>query len=67
MSNSVFAFNTFTDFLAMGKHGLYVWLSFGITLGVMGLNVLLPWLAKKNYIRQESRRLRWEAQNESGS
>ncbi|MFB1011844.1 MAG: heme exporter protein CcmD [Thiopseudomonas sp.] len=67
MTESIFAFNSFAEFLAMGKHGLYVWLSFGITLAVMALNVALPWLAKKSYIKQETRRLRWEAQNESGS
>lgn len=51
----------------MGKHGLYVWLCFGITLAVLALNLALPWLARKHYINQQARRLRWEAQNESGS
>lgn len=67
MTDSIFAFNSFAEFLAMGKHGFYVWLSFGITLAVMGLNLALPWWARKKYINQQARRLRWEAQNESGS
>lgn len=67
MTESIFAFNSFAEFLAMGKHGFYVWLSYGISLAVLALNVVLPWLARKRYINQETRRLRWEAQNESGS
>lgn len=67
MNGSIFAFNSFAEFLAMGKHGLYVWLCFGITLAVLALNLALPWLARKHYINQQARRLRWEAQNESGS
>ena len=67
MTESIFAFNSFAEFLAMGKHGFYVWLCFGITLAVVALNVALPWLARKRYLNQEARRLRWEAQNESGS
>lgn len=51
----------------MGKHGFYVWLCFGITLAILVLNVALPWVARKKYLNQEARRLRWEAQNESGS
>ncbi|TDQ40126.1 heme exporter protein CcmD [Thiopseudomonas denitrificans] len=67
MTDSIFAFNSFAEFLAMGKHGFYVWLCFGVTLAIMLLNVALPWLARKKYLNQEIRRLRWEAQNESGS
>jgi len=29
------AFDSFSDFLAMGKHGLYVWLAYGLTLLIM--------------------------------
>lgn len=33
-----YAFNTTSEFLAMGKHGLYVWLSYGIfTTCIVGL------------------------------
>lgn len=30
------AFDNFGDFLAMGKHGFYVWLAYGLTFVVMG-------------------------------
>lgn len=61
MSESLFAFNSFAEFLAMGKHGPYVWSCFGITLAVLALNLALPWFARKRYLKQEARRLRWEA------
>lgn len=67
MTDSIFAFNSFAEFLAMGKHGFYVWTCFGITLSIMALNLVLPWLARKKYLNQEIRRMRWEARNESGS
>lgn len=67
MTDSIFAFNSFAEFLAMGKHGFYVWTCFGITLSIMALNLALPWLARKKYLNQEIRRMRWEARNESGS
>ncbi len=31
------AFDSFEDFLAMGNHGLYVWLSYGLTFLILGL------------------------------
>lgn len=30
------AFRSFGDFLAMGDHGFYVWLAYGLTFFVMG-------------------------------
>ena len=33
-------FDSFADFLAMGNHGLYVWLSYGVALVVIAANVL---------------------------
>lgn len=61
MSESMFAFNSFAEFMAMGKHGVYVWSCFGISVAILALNVALPWLAHKRYLNQEARRLRWEA------
>ena len=34
-------FDNFADFLAMGRHGLYVWLSYGIFLAVILWNIWL--------------------------
>lgn len=32
-------FSSFSEFIAMGNHGLYVWTSYGISLAVLVLNV----------------------------
>ncbi|MCM2329766.1 heme exporter protein D [Pseudomonas linyingensis] len=55
------SFESFADFLAMGKHGLYVWTSYGISLAVLALNVALPILARRRYLQDEARRLRRES------
>ena len=55
-------FDSFADFLAMGHHGLYVWSAYGICLLVLVMNVALPVLARRRYLQQEARRLRWESQ-----
>ncbi|MDP2243883.1 heme exporter protein CcmD [Pseudomonas sp.] len=54
------SFTSFAEFLAMGTHGVYVWSSFGISLGVLALNVVLPLLARRRYLQDEARRLRRE-------
>ncbi|MCD5992891.1 heme exporter protein CcmD [Pseudomonas sp. CDFA 602] len=54
------SFDTWADFLAMGRHGLYVWSAYGICLFVLVLNVVLPVLARRRFLQQEARRLRRE-------
>lgn len=54
------SFTSFAEFLAMGTHGAYVWSSFGISLAVLALNVVLPLLARRRYLQDEARRLRRE-------
>lgn len=54
------SFESFSDFLAMGKHGLYVWTAFGVSLAVLALNVVLPLLARRRHLQDEARRLRRE-------
>ena len=56
------SFASFSDFLAMGHHGLYVWTAYGISLAVLALNVALPLLARRRYLQEEARRLRRESQ-----
>jgi heme exporter protein D len=53
-------FESFAEFVAMGKHGAYVWSAYGITLVVLALNVVLPILARRRYLKDEARRLRRE-------
>ena len=54
------SFASFSEFLAMGTHGPYVWSSYAISLVVLGLNVALPILARRRYLHDEARRLRRE-------
>ena len=56
------SFASFSEFLAMGHHGLYVWTAYGISLAVLALNVALPILARRRYLQEEARRLRRESQ-----
>ena len=56
------SFASFSDFLAMGHHGLYVWSAYGICLLVLAVNVALPLKARRRYLQEEARRLRREEQ-----
>ncbi|MCQ2031144.1 heme exporter protein CcmD [Stutzerimonas zhaodongensis] len=53
-------FSSFSEFIAMGNHGLYVWTSYGISLTVLVLNVTLPLMARRRYLQDEARRMRRE-------
>lgn len=54
------SFASFSDFLAMGHHGLYVWSAYGLCLVVLAINVALPLSARRRYLQEEARRLRRE-------
>lgn len=54
------SFSSFTEFLAMGNHGLYVWTAYGISLAVLAINVAMPLIARRRYLQDEARRLRRE-------
>ena len=54
------SFASFSDFLDMGHHGLYVWSAYGICLLVLAVNVASPVLARRRYLQEEARRLRRE-------
>jgi heme exporter protein D len=54
------SFASFSDFLAMGHHGLYVWSAYGICLVVLARELVAPILARKRHLQQEARRLRRE-------
>ena len=55
------SFASFSEFLAMGHHGLYVWSAYGICLLVLAVNVALPLMARRRYLQEEARRLRRES------
>ena len=46
------SFESFAEFLAMGGHGLYVWLAYGSTVTVVLANVLSVRLARKRFLRE---------------
>ena len=53
-------FNSVSEFLAMGGHGLYVWLSYGLGLVVIVANLVLPKLSRNRLLAEQKRRLRRE-------
>ena len=52
--------NSFADFLAMGKHGVYVWGSFVVMALVMILEPLLLVRGRKQLVNRLRRQLRAE-------
>ncbi|MCE1240785.1 MAG: heme exporter protein CcmD [Azonexaceae bacterium] len=53
--------NSFSDFLAMGGYGLYVWGSFGVTALIMASEPLLVARRRKATIARLKRQLRAES------
>lgn len=54
------SFDSFSDFLAMGGHAVYVWSCFALGLVVMLGNVIAPMLERKKLISEQLRRIRRE-------
>ena len=50
--SDVVSFDSFPEFLAMGGHGLYVWLSYGATLIVVLANVVSVRMSRQRFFRQ---------------
>lgn len=46
------SFQSLNEFLAMGGHGLYVWLAYGSTALVVLANVLAVRRARRKYFRE---------------
>ncbi|KEA64270.1 hypothetical protein ADIMK_1516 [Marinobacterium lacunae] len=51
------SFNSFSEFLSMGGHGLYVWLSYGLGVIIILGNLIAPLQAGKRLRAQLTRRL----------
>jgi len=47
------AFESFSDFLAMGGHGLYVWLSFGLYAVLMLWLIIEPKMNLKKQVKEQ--------------
>lgn len=53
-------FASFADFIHMGKHGLYVWLSYAIFLIIIAYNIVAVVMQKYIFFKAAKRRLRRE-------
>lgn len=56
-------FNSLAEFIAMGRHGLYVWLSYGLTALIIIYNVMQPKLYRRRLLKEQAQRLRREKRN----
>ncbi|MAL98545.1 heme exporter protein CcmD [Hydrocarboniclastica marina] len=45
-------FESFAEFLAMGRHGLFVWSSYAACVVVLAINVLVPVMQRKTLLAQ---------------
>ena len=55
--------NSFSDFIAMGGYGFYVWGSFGATALIMAIEPIVVMRNRKNTIARLKRQLRAETRN----
>ncbi len=46
------SFESINEFLAMGGHGLYVWLAYGATIAIVLANVISVRLSRRRYMRE---------------
>ncbi len=53
-------FSSFTEFLAMDGHGLYVWLSYGLAFVVFIYNIVSISMKRKRFFIEAKRRLKRE-------
>jgi heme exporter protein D len=60
-------FDSFSEFLAMGGHGLYVWIAYGLTAVIFIFNLITPIFKRKRIIVEQTRQLRREELHASNS
>jgi heme exporter protein D len=53
-------FDSFAEFLAMGRHGVYVWTAYGITTVLIGTNLFVMALRRRQVRATIRRALRRE-------
>lgn len=61
------SFSSFSEFIHMGGHGLYVWLSYATALLVILFNIVMPMRMRKQFFIEQARQQRREEQNASDS
>jgi heme exporter protein D len=55
------AFDSFAEFLAMGRHGPYVWSAYGLSFAIILWNVVQPWLTRRRWLKEQSAQLKRDA------
>ncbi|WP_283786110.1 heme exporter protein CcmD [Bermanella sp. WJH001] len=53
-------FDSFAEFINMGGHGMFVWLSYGVAGLVVAHNFISPLLTRKKVIKDIERQMRRE-------
>ena len=53
-------FDSFSDFIQMGGHGVFVWISYGIAALIVAQNFITPMLTRKKVIKDIERQQRRE-------
>ena len=53
-------FDSFSEFLAMGHHGLYVWMAYGLAFLIIILNWVLPVMKRKSTLKALARQVQRE-------
>ena len=60
-------FESISEFLAMGGHCYFVWSAYLITLIVLVINIIMPIISKKKFLKSEIKRKRREKDIESNT
>ena len=47
------SFSSFSDFIQMGEHGLFVWSCYGLTLVVLVVNIIRPLQLQRRLIKEK--------------
>lgn len=54
------SFSSFSEFIQMGEHGLFVWSCYGLTLVVLIINILRPLQLQRRLIQEKRRAMAQE-------
>ena len=57
------AFESWADFLAMGKHGVYVWSSYGLTFAVIAGLLWQARQQRRHFLQDYQQQMKREAQH----
>ena len=58
-------FNSFSEFVAMGGHGLFVWSAYAITLVVFLFNLIFPLVGRGRFFKVQKQLMRREEARDS--